>query len=84
MRLVSGTFRSTPTSLPRLPVLSSIEPSAPRRMAATDKLVEKIAKHDSCPIQPDIDPQPTIATIDIQEADVAGFANNWHQKSMEA
>ena len=36
------------------PVLSNIEPPAPRRKAATDKLVEKIVKHDSWPIQPDI------------------------------
>ena len=52
MRLVSGTLRSTP--LPWLPVLSNIEPPALRRKAATDKLVEKIVKHDSWPIQPDI------------------------------
>ena len=52
VRLISGTLRSTP--LPWLPVLSNIEPPALRRKAATDKLVEKIAKHDSWPIQPDI------------------------------
>ena len=40
MRLISGTFHSTP--LPWLPVLSNIEPPALRRKAATDKLVEKI------------------------------------------
>ena len=45
MRLISGTLRSTP--LPWLPVLSNIEPPALRRKAATDKLVEKIVKHDS-------------------------------------
>jgi len=45
MRLISGTLRSTP--LPWLPVLSNIETPALRRMAATDKLVEKIVKHDS-------------------------------------
>jgi len=50
MRLISGTLRSTP--LPWLPVLSNIELSALRRKAATDKLVEKIVKHDSLPIQP--------------------------------
>ena len=44
MRLISGTLRSTP--LPRLPVLSNIEPPALRRKAATDKLVDKIVKHD--------------------------------------
>ena len=37
--------------LPWLPVLSNIEPSALRRKAATHKLVEKIVKHDSWPIQ---------------------------------
>jgi len=35
-------------------VLSNIELPALRRKAATDKLVEKIVKHDSLPIQPDI------------------------------
>jgi len=52
MRLISGTVHSTP--LPWLPVLSNIEPPALRRKAATDKLVDKIVKHDSWPIQPDI------------------------------
>jgi len=52
MRLISGALCSTP--LPWLPVLSNIEPPALRRKAATDKLVEKIVKHDSWPIQPDI------------------------------
>ena len=52
MRLISGTLRSTP--LPWLPVRSNIEPPALRRKAATDKLVEKIVKHDSWPIQLDI------------------------------
>ena len=41
-------------TLPSLPVLSNIEPPALRRKAATDKLVEKIIKHDSWPMQPDI------------------------------
>ena len=46
--------------------------------AATDKLVGKIVKHDSWPIQPDIlsPPGPTIATTDIQEAVVARFATS--------
>jgi len=48
MRLISGTLRSTP--LPWLPVFSNIELPALRRNAATDKLVEKIVKHDSWPI----------------------------------
>ena len=52
MRLFSGTLRFTP--LPWLPALSNIEPPALRRKAATDKLVEKIVKLDSWPIQPDI------------------------------
>ena len=45
-----------PFSIPLqwLPVLSNIEPPALRRKAATDKLVEKIVKHDSWRIQPDI------------------------------
>ena len=52
MRLISSTLRSTP--LPWIPVLSNIELPALQRKAATDKLVEKIVKHDSWPIQPDI------------------------------
>jgi len=52
MRLISGILRST--LLLWLPVLSNIEPPALRRKAATDKLVEKIFKHGSWPIQPDI------------------------------
>jgi len=52
MRFISGTLHSTP--LPWLPVLSDIEPPAVRRKAAIDKLVGKIVKHDSWPIQPDI------------------------------
>jgi len=55
MRLIFGTLRSTP--LPWLPVLSKIEPPALRRKAATDKLVEKIVKHDSWPIQPELLPE---------------------------
>ena len=52
IHLISGTLHSIP--LPWLPVLSNIKPPALRRKAATDKLVEKILKHDSWPIQPDI------------------------------
>jgi len=52
MWLISGTLRSTP--LPWLPVPSDIEPPALRRKAATDKVVDKIVKHDNWPIQPDI------------------------------
>ena len=69
------------TPLPWFPVLSNIKLPALRRKAATDKLLEKIVKHDSWLIQPD--PQPIIATTDIQEATVAGLAtkswwpHNW-------
>jgi len=52
MRLISGTLHSTP--LPWLPLLSNVEPPALQRKADTDKLVEKIVKYDSWPIQPDI------------------------------
>jgi len=52
MRFISDTLRSTP--FPRLPMLSTVEPPALQWKAATDKLVEKIVKHDSWPIQPDI------------------------------
>jgi len=52
MRLISDTLRSTP--LPWLPVLSNIEPPALRRKAAIDKLVQKIVKHDSWRVLPDI------------------------------
>ena len=52
MRLKPGTLHSTRPAW--LPVLSNIESPALRREAATDKLVEKIIKHDSWPIQPDI------------------------------
>ena len=61
MRLISGTLRSTPP--PWLPVLSNIEPPALRRKAATDKLVEKIVKHDSWPIQPDILSPPLLLLL---------------------
>ena len=70
MRLISGTLRSTP--LPWLPVFSNIELPALRRNAATDKLVEKIVKHDSWPIQLDI----LISMTDVQEAAVAGLATS--------
>ena len=75
MRLVSGTLRSTP--LPWLPVLSNIEPPALWRKAATDKLVEKIVKRDSWPIQPDILNPPLLRLIsrkplwlDLQPVDI--------------
>jgi len=75
MRLISGALRSTP--LPWLPVLSNIEPPAIRRKAATDKLVEKIVKHDSWPIQPDILSPPLLRLtsrkslwLDLQPVDI--------------
>jgi len=75
MRLISGTLRSTP--LPRLPVLSNIKPPALRRKAATNKLVEKIVKHDSWPIQPDILSTPLLRLtsrkplwLDLQLVDI--------------
>ena len=75
MRLISGTLRSTP--LPWLPVLSNIEPPALRRKAATDKLVEKIVKRDSWPMQPDILSPPLLRLtsrkplwLDLQPVDI--------------
>ena len=60
-----------------LPVLSNIEPPAIRRKAATDKLVEKIVKHDSWPIQPDILNPPLLRLtsmkplwMDLQPVDI--------------
>jgi len=81
MRLISGTLHSTP--LPWLPVLSNIEPPALRRKAATDKLVEKIVKHDSWPIQPDILSPPLLRLtsrkplwLDLQPVDIK---SRWRQ-----
>jgi len=83
MCLISGTLRSTP--LPWLPVLSNIEPPAIRRKAATDKLVEKIVKHDSWPIQPDI-LNPSLLRLtsrkplwqDFQPVDInSRWSHNW-------
>ena len=72
MRLISGT-----TPLPWLPVLSNIEPPALRRKAATDKLVEKIVKHQSWTIQPDILSPPLLRLtsrkplwLDLQPVDI--------------
>ena len=80
---ISGTLRST--SLPWLPVFSSIEPPALRRKAATDKLVEKIVKHDSVPIQPDILSPPLLQPtsrkplwLDLQPVDIKSrWRHNW-------
>ena len=74
MRLISGTLRST--SLLWLPVLSNIEPPALRSKAATDKLVEKIVKHDSWAIQPDILNPPLLRLTSMQEAAVAGLTTS--------
>jgi len=83
MRLISGTLRSTP--LPWLPVLSNIEPPALRRKAATDKLVEKIVKHASWPIQSDILSPPSLRLtsrkplwLDLQPVDIKSrWRHNW-------
>ena len=80
---LSGTLRSTP--LPWLPVLSNIEPPAQRRKAATDKLSEKIVKHDSWPIQPDILSPPLLwltsrkpLWLDLQPVDIKSrWWHNW-------
>ena len=83
MRLISGTLRSTP--FPWLPVLANIEPPALRRKAATDKLVEKIIKHDSWPIQHDILSPPLLRLtsskplwLDLQPVDIKSrWRHNW-------
>jgi len=83
MRRISGTLRSTP--LPWLLVLSNIEPPALRRKAAIDKLVEKIVKHDSWPIQPDILKPPLLRVtsrnplwLDLQPVDIKSrWRHNW-------
>ena len=83
MRLISGTLHSTPLSC--LLVLSNIEPPALRRKAATGKLVEKIIKHDSGPIQPDILNPPLLRLtsgkplwLDLQPVDIKSqWRHNW-------
>ena len=83
MRLISGTLCSTP--LPWLPVLSKIEPPALWRKAATDKLVKKIVKHDSWPIQPGILSPPLLRLtsrkplwLDLQPVDIKRqWRHNW-------
>jgi len=75
----------TSTPLPWLPVLSNIEPPALRRKAATDKLVEKIVKYDSWPIQPDILSTPLLRLtsrkplwLDLQPVDIKSrWRHNW-------
>jgi len=83
MHLISCTLCSTP--LPWLSVLSNIEPPVLRRKAATDKLVEKIVKHDSWPIQPGILNPPLLRLtsrkplwLDLQPVDIKGrWRHNW-------
>jgi len=83
MLLISDSLHSTP--LPWLPGLSNIEPPALRRKAATDKLVEKIVKHDSWPIEPDILNPPLLRLtsrkplwLDLQLVDIKSrWRYNW-------
>jgi len=75
----------TSTPLLWLPVLSNIEPTALRRKAATDKLMEKIVTHDSWPIQPDILNPPLLRLtsrqplwLDLQPVDIKSqWRHNW-------
>jgi len=61
------------------------EPPALRRKAATDKLVKKIIKHDSWPIQPDILSPPLLSLtsrkllwLDLQPVDIKRrWKHNW-------
>jgi len=81
--VVTAILHSTP--LPWLPVLSNIELPALRRKAATDKLAEKIVKHDSWPIQPDILNPPLLRLtsrkplwLDLQPVDIKSRCrHNW-------
>jgi len=65
--------------------MSNSEPPALRRKTATDKLVEKIVKHDSWPIQPDIlNPSLLQLTtrkplwLDLQPIDIKSqWRRNW-------
>jgi len=80
----------TSTPLPWLPVLSNIVPPALRRKAATDKLVEKIVKHDSWSIQPDIFSSPLLRLtsrkplwLDLQPLDIKSRCrHNWKSAQM--
>jgi len=59
--------------------------ASPTKKAATDKLVEKIVKHDSWPIQPDILSPPLLRLIsrkqlwlDLQPVDIKSrWRHNW-------
>jgi len=89
IRLISGILCSTP--LPWLPVLSNIKPPALQRMAVTDKLMEKIVKHDSWPIQPDTLSPPLLRLIsrkplwlDLQPVDIKSRRRHkWKSLEME-
>jgi len=78
--LISAILHST--RLPWLPVLYNIEPPALRRKVATDKLVEKIVKHDSC--QSSLNPPLLRLTsrkplwLDLQPVDIKSrWRHNW-------
>ena len=81
--IISGTLHSTP--LLWLPVLSNIEPPALWKKVATDKLVEKIVKHDSWPIQSNILNPPLLSLtsrkllrLDLQSVYIKSrWRQNW-------
>jgi len=87
MHLISGTFHYTP--FPWLPVLSNIEPPALWRKATTDKLMEKIVKLNSWPIQLDILYPPLLRLtsrnllwLDLQPIDIKSrWRLGWKRKS---
>jgi len=70
---------------PNLPWGDNAEPPVLRRKATTDKLVEKIVKHDSWPIQPDILSPPLLRLtarkplwLDLQPVDIKSrWRHNW-------
>ncbi|KAJ8356768.1 hypothetical protein SKAU_G00195620 [Synaphobranchus kaupii] len=57
MRIITGTIRSTP--LPWLPVLSNITPPHIRRVALTQRMLQKIRDSPHLPIHADIFKPPT-------------------------
>ncbi|KAJ8339383.1 hypothetical protein SKAU_G00361690 [Synaphobranchus kaupii] len=57
MRIITGTIRSTP--LPWLPVLSNITPPHIRRVALTQKMLQKVRDSPQLPIHADIFKPPT-------------------------
>ena len=66
-------------------IIALNEPPALRRKAATDKMVEKIVKHDSWPIQPDILSPPLLRLtsrkplwLDLQPVHIKSrWRHNW-------